>query len=272
MKALSRGRAVGALAALDAADAALARATTAPAALPLRARVGELADALFQSIRMQLAVKPYGAIAVGRGATLDTVDMPLNDRVWLAERFKEIRGLAKEDERLAAIGRILGWTDPGPGGFYDDLGDPSRQPHLIRGPGLPTDPGSLKSAATGFGYRPGWRLSWMTHAESFYDGRVEMRYDGLDPKARYRVRVVYAGDVYSFTTKLRLDADGSNEVHGWITKEGHPKPVEYDVPAPATADGALTLTWQQEPGAGGAGRGNQIAEVWLLRVPSRETP
>ena len=45
--------------------------------------------------------------------------------------------------------------------------------------------------------------------------------------ARYRVRVVYAGDVYSFTRKLRLDADGSTEVHGWITKEGHPKPVEY---------------------------------------------
>jgi hypothetical protein len=98
-----------------------------------------------------------------------------------------------------------------------------------------------------------------------------MRYGGLDPTARYRVRVVYAGDIYSFTRALRLDADGSNEVHGWITKQGHPKPVEYDVPASATADGALTLTWQQEAGAGGAGRGNQIAEVWLLRVPSGET-
>ena len=108
----------------------------------------------------------------------------------------------------------------------------------------------------------------MTHAESFYDGRVEMRYDGLDPTARYKVRVVYAGDVYSFTRKLRLDADGSTEVHGWITKQGHPKPAEFDVPASATSDGALTLTWQQEPGAGGAGRGNQIAEVWLLRVPA----
>ena len=58
MTALSRGRATGALAALDAADAALARATTvrrqrrfanASASLP----------GLFQSIRMQLAVKPW---------------------------------------------------------------------------------------------------------------------------------------------------------------------------------------------------------------------
>jgi hypothetical protein len=221
---------------------------------------------------MQLAVRPYGAIAVGRGATLDTIDMPLNDRVWLGDRFREIRGLAKEDERLAAIATIARWTDAGPGGFYDDLGDPARQPHLIRGPGLPTDPGSFKTTATGFGYRQGWRLSWMTHAESFYDGSVSMQYDGLDRAARYRVRIVYAGDVFSFTTRIRLVADEGLEVHPWMTKEGQPKPIEFDVPAAATADGRLTLTWSPEPGAGGAGRGNQIAEVWLIRVAPGKAP
>ena len=266
MAALNRARASGALAAVEAAQAALDRIDREPAAPLLRRRTGELAEALFQSIRMQLAVKPYQAIAVGRGATLDTIDMALNDRAWLTDRFSEIRALAKEEERLAAIDAIIRWTDPGPGGFYDDLGDPTRQPHLVRGPGLPTDPGSFKTAATGFGYRPGWRTSWMTHAESFYDGSVVMQYDGLDRAARYRVRVVYAGDVYSFTTKLRLTADDNLEVHPWMTKEGQPKPIEFDVPAAATADGRLTLTWRQEPGAGGAGRGNQIAEVWLLRV------
>jgi hypothetical protein len=268
LAALGRAGSIGALAAVDAAQAALDRVDREPAAPLLRRRAGELAEALFQSIRMQLAVKPYGAIAVGRGATLDTIDMALNDRVWLSDRFREIRGMAKEEERLNAIAATTRWTDPGPGGFYDDLGDPTRQPHLQRGPGLPTDPGSFKTAATGFGYRPGWRSSWMTHAESFYDGSIVMQYDGLDRTARYRVRVVYAGDVYSFTTKLRLVADDNLEVHPWMTKEGQPKPIEFDVPAAATADGRLTLTWRQEPGAGGAGRGNQIAEVWLLRVPA----
>jgi hypothetical protein len=267
MNALGRAGPISALAAVDAAQAALDRVDREPAAPLLRRRVGELAEALFQSIRMQLAVKPYGAIAVGRGATLDTIEMPLNDRAWLTGRFAEIRGLAKEDERLAAIAAITRWTDPGPGGFYDDLGNPSQQPHLVRGPGLPDDPGSFKTTATGFGYRPGWRLSWVTHAESFYDGSVTMQYDGLDRAARYRVRVVYAGDIFSFTTRLRLVADESLEVHPWMTKEGQPKPIEFDVPAAATADGRLTLTWRQEPGAGGAGRGNQIAEVWLIRVP-----
>ena len=44
------------------------------------------------------------------------------------------------------------------------------------------------------------------------------------------------------------------------------------MPEQATEKGALTLTWKQEPGSGGTGRGNQVAEVWLMRVPSRETP
>jgi hypothetical protein len=42
-------------------------------------------------------------------------------------------------------------------------------------------------------------------------------------------------------------------------------PVEYDVPVVATQGGELTLTFSGPIGAGGAGRGNQIAEVWLMR-------
>jgi hypothetical protein len=266
MATLAHAREMGALKAVDAADATLRRADHEPAVSPLRRRVGELADALFQSIRMQLAVKPYGAIGVSRGATLDTVDTPLNDRPWLTDRFREIRALSTEQEQLAAIDTIVDWTNPGPGGFYDDLGDPVRQPHLVRGAGFATDPGGFASAVTGFGYRRGWRLSWITHAESFYDGQVQMKYEGLDPAARYRVRVVYSGEVDEDTKKLRLVADDRYEVHPWLSKSADPSPLEFDVPQAATADGWLTLTWRQEPGAGGAGRGNQIAEVWLVRL------
>ena len=89
-----------------------------------------------------------------------------------------------------------------------------------------------------------------------------MHYDGLDAQARYKLRVVYAGD--SFRNKIRLDAD-EHEVHGWYKKPNPPVPVEFDVPAGATQDGNLTLTWRQEPGKGGNGRGCQVAEVWLIR-------
>jgi hypothetical protein len=230
-----------------------------------RLRVYTLAEALFQSIRQQLSVERYRAIAVGRGATLDSLETPLNNRGWLLARFDEISGLPSEDDRLAAIDRIVRWTDAGPGGYYDDLGNPTQQPHLVRGLPYEQDPQRFKSTMTGFGYRPDWRLSWMTHAESFWDTPLQMRYTNLDRSAPYRVRIVYAGDVFSMTTMIKLVANEKYEVHPPIRKESPVKPVEFDIPAEATRGGELTLTFSAPPGMGSAGRGNQIAEVWLMK-------
>jgi hypothetical protein len=236
-----------------------------PPAADWRLRVYTLAEALFQSIRQQLSVEKYRAIAVGRGATLDSLEAPLNNRSWLTARFDEIVALATEDERMRAIDRIVRWTDPGPGGYYDDLGNPEQQPHLVRGLPYEEDPQRFRSTLTGFGYRPDWRLSWITHAESFWETPLQMRYDGLDRTAQYRVRIVYAGDIFGPDMLVRLVADGKYEVHPPIRKELPLKPVEFDVPLEASRDGELTLTFSARPGIGGAGRGNQIAEVWLMR-------
>jgi hypothetical protein len=230
-----------------------------------RQRVYMLAEALFQSIRQQLSVERYGAIAVGRGATLDSFETPLNNRGWLTARFTEAAALASEAERLAAIKRIVHWTDPGEGGFYDDLGNPAQQPHLVSGLSFAEDPQRFESPLTGFGYAPDWRLSWMTHAESLWDTPLKMRYSGLDRTARYRVRIVYAGDVFSSNSLIRLVANETYQIHPFIKKELPIKPMEFDVPVEATRGGELTLTFSGTQGLGGSGRGNQIAEVWLLR-------
>ena len=94
---------------------------------------------------------------------------------------------------------------------------------------------------------------------------LQMRYRGLDRAAHYRVRIVYAGDIFGPDMLIRLVADDKYEVHPPITKELPIKPVEFDVPVEATRDGELTLTFSAPPGIGSAGRGNQIAEVWLMR-------
>lgn len=253
---------LGAILAVDRAEAILQRAVTDPVAADLRARVFEMAEALYQSIRMQTSVPRYQAIHWGRGGNLDLIDRPLNNRRWLSDRFTEIRSLTDEDERLAKIDGILNWTNPGPGGFYDDLGDPANQPHLITGPGAATDPEFRTSARVGFAYQDGRRISWIRHAESRYDAPLRMRYTDLDPNAQYRLRVVYAGD--RFRTRLRLVADEKHEVHGFRNKPYPLRPVEFAVPHAATDDGELTLQWRQDPGQGGAGRGCQIAEVWLM--------
>ena len=264
LSALASAAGVGAAAAMADAERALA-AGPAPVAADLRTRVFQLAEALYQSVRMQLSVPLYRAIAMGRGANLDMIDAPLNDRVWMAEQFAAVRALPTERERVAALQRIARWTDPGPGGFYDDLGVAGAQPHLVAPPDFRTDPGPYHAGLTGFGYLPNWRMSWASHAEAFYDGALQMKYAGLDPTATYTVRVVYAGDIYSQSVRVRLTADESHEVHGPIAKPSPVGPVEFAIPAAATADGALTLTWRVNDGIGGAGRGNQVAEVWLIK-------
>ena len=94
-----------------------------------------------------------------------------------------------------------------------------------------------------------------------------MKYEGLDPKAEYRVRVVYAGDQSSPSgPKIRLQTDDGAEIHGYMAKQFPPAPLEFAVPHASTQDGALTLIWNQEPGRGGAGRSCQVAEVWLEPV------
>jgi hypothetical protein len=257
MDRLRRARRTGALQAMDGAEKILDRAVTNPVSEEWRARVFELGEALFQSIRMQLSVERYQAIAVDRGANLDTIDRPLNDRPWLLTRFADIRKASTESERLRLIDEIVNWTDPGPGGFYDDLGNLSNQPHLVRGPGFADDPAFFASALTHFEGRPGGRRSWFDQALALYDSPLRMRYTGLDPAARYKVRAVYG------TGTISLIANEKLEVHAPLSKPY--QPVEFNVPPEATAGGVLNLNWYGMPGRGGAGRGCQVAEVWLIK-------
>jgi hypothetical protein len=254
MAQLRQARRLGALRAVGRAEVVLERAVTQPVASDWRARVFELGEALFQSIHMQLSVPRYQGMA-GRGTNLDTIDRPLNDRTWLLAQFAQIRRSEAEAERLKMIDEIAEWTNPGPGGFYDDLGNPSCQPHLVRGPGFSEDPAYLKSAVTHFDDRPQARKSWWDHAMALYDQPLTLRYPGLDPKAHYKVRVVYGGG------PIRLLAN-ENEVHPLLNKPY--ERLEFDLPAEAAAKGELTLRWYGQPGRGGPGRGCQVAEVWLL--------
>ncbi len=263
MDKLRAAREIGSLKALSDAEAILDQAVTKRVASDLRARVFELAEALFQSVRMQLSVPRYMAISVGRGANLDTIDVPLNNRVWLKKRFEGWRNLESEESRLKGIDAIVSWTDPGPGGFYDELGNPSRRSHLVSGLPYKKDPAFYQSPFTGFTSNASWRLSWQRHAETLYDTPLKMRYAGLDPNAKYKIRIIYAGDV--FRTKLRLVANDSIELHPWRAKNLDLRPVECEIPASATRTGELNLTFTQEPGRGGSGRGCQVAEVWLMK-------
>jgi hypothetical protein len=277
---LQQAKTKGSLNAITAAEKVLARPSTEPVQAAKRIRLVELAEALFQSIGMQLSVEKYKAIAVDRGASLDTLDYPLNNRRWLKHRFAEIRSLGSEPERLGALDAILNWTDPGPGGFYDDLGNVVRQPHLVVPFTFEEDPERMQSPRINFeedlvldspdeSAGAPRRIAWIDHAESLYDAPLQLHYSDLDPRARYKLKVLYGGD--NPKRRIRLLANKTIEIHPYIQRPIPFKPLEFSVPLEATEQGELTLSWFGEPGLGGNGRNCQVSEVWLMKEPIPKT-
>lgn len=239
----------------------------APQALALRARLFDLAGRLYAHAGLQLSVQRYGASAIERGANLDRVDASLNDRVWLMRQFADIRTLTDETERRTRLARIADPAMTGQGALYDDLGDPDREPHLVRGLGFDRDPQMLESAIDGVADKvpdDGWRAAWTTYAEALYDRPITLVYRDLDPKRTWRLRATYAGEDYQLP--MRLTANGV-ELHPPLPRATNPMTIELAVPSEATRSGQLRLDWTRPPGVGGGGRGHQVAEVWLIPDP-----
>lgn len=253
------------------AQAILQKTIQQPAGVELRSRIGELAEALFQSIGMQLAVERYQAEAVGRAANLDTADTPVSDAMWMLRQVSEIRRMDDPMAQIAAIYSLLSRTDPGPGGFYDELGNTANRPHLIPGPGGVKDPDFRTSALIGFRTPDTLQdeapIAWKCWAETFYDTPLTLHYPDLDRRRQYRLRVVHSGNAPQM--KLRLVANGNHEIHPFALRAWPPVPQEFAIPQEATSSGELTLAWTREPGLGGNGGGCQVAEVWLMLIPTK---
>lgn len=253
------------------AQAILEETMVHPAAGELRARVEELGAMLFQSIRMQLAVERYQGEAVDRAANLDTLDTPVSDTMWMRRQILDIRKMTDPMAQIAAIHASLFRTDPGPGGFYDQLGNVSNRPHLVLGQGGVKDPGFRQSPLIGFNYPDTLQdkapMAWKCWAGSLYDAPLTMHYPRLNTQQQYRLRVIHSGD--SPNIKLRLIANDKIEIHPYILRAWPPAPQEFAIPQLATSSGELKLSWTCEPGLGGNGHGCQVAEVWLIPVPAK---
>ncbi len=242
--------------------AKLQTSDTVMVAPELRNRINELADSLFQTAKMQLATIKYHG-KPGRGTSQDQIDVPLNDRPWLVPQLQSIQELKTDKERLEAIDKILNRTNPGPGGFYDDLGDPARQSHLEPGKSFAEDPEVRNSVFNGFEYRLESPIAWCRYAQTMYDEPIVMKYNELDKDQKYNLRVTYAGD--NFRIKIQLVANGLM-IHGPMMKPNPHKSLEFELPKELTKDGKLELRFNRDPGVGGNGRGCQVAEVWLIPV------
>ncbi len=265
---------IGTIKAMGLAQQTLEKAWKTPIQQAYHAKCLSLADSLFKSIGAQLTIKKHGAMS-GRGNFIDLINMPLNDAPWILDQIKKIAKTSTEEKRLAEIDQMLHRTNPGPGGFYDYMGDLESQYRIQNDVAWEKDPGSLNSPrasygvglvgedwvdeiqATGFKGQITPKI-WMKQVTTLYDVPLKIKYDGLDPTVQYRLRLTYTG---RFRAKMRLDTDDKQSIHG-LLQTGKTPVFEYDVPKAATADGEVTFIWTCAEGD----RGSQVTEIWLTPI------
>ena len=275
LESLENARELGSLVALESAQKVLEKMETEPVGAVLHRRCLDLADSLFRSIGAQLTVEKHGA-AEGRGDFIGSIDKPLNNAPWLKEQIHFARQQATEAARLAVIKTVLERENPGPGGFYDNLGTPQSWARVKSGDNWANDPGSLNSPRVSFGVglvgeewvhtvdAKGFRgqvtpLAWMNQITTLYETALVLYYDRLNPAKKYRLRVAYTG---RFRSRVKLVADDTLLIHDFIQTGSEPL-FEFEIPSAATADGVLELTWT----CGEGERGAQVAEIWLIPQP-----
>ncbi len=226
-----------------------------PVSPGLRARIVDLCDKLFHSIGLQTSVAKYYAINEQRGAVLDFVDFPMNNRWWLEDEFKKIKALSSEDAKIHRLYELATWENPGPGSFYDNLGNLDKSPHVIRSE---ADNGILKEPGTTFWWwddgKSRARLTWQV---TMWPTAVV--YEGLDPNATYLVRSTGYGQAL-----LRINGE---RVQPTLDGKKIGEYKEFPVAPQYLKNRKLTLTWDipgDEENLNWRNR-SRLAEVWLLK-------
>ncbi|WP_349313635.1 glycoside hydrolase family 20 zincin-like fold domain-containing protein [Chitinophaga sp. MM2321] len=223
-----------------------------------RNRIIALCDDLYKSVALQTSVAKYKAAGAERGAVLDFLDRPLNNRWWLEDKFRDIRTRSKTEQRKA-LDTIAHWENPGPGSFYDNVGNVSKSSHVVRTEDLHTDPLILRSDAPGFDWwESGYsrrRLSWMVSMR----WPSAMRYDHLDTTARYIIRVTGNGESLLRANGERLKPTLYNKGIGEIK--------EFPVPPALSKTGTLVLTWDSiDEEHLNWRQHSRVSEVWLIKL------
>jgi hypothetical protein len=222
-------------------------AVTAPVAVELRNDIEAAALSLYNSIGFQTSVEKYGAIGLNRGAIIDYLDMPMNNRHWLEDEFDKIQKFSTEKKKLEQLIVIANWENPGEGSFYDDLGTLDRSTHLVRGEGLETDPLMQRNPNPGFWYwDEGFNRMRLSQLVSM-DRPVAVVYEHINPTADYDVRVTGYR-----VANIQMNGEW---IEPFVFSDEKGAIVEYHVPSKAIKSGKLVLNWGDP----------EITEIWLIK-------
>lgn len=248
MAVLRTAAAIGVDSALRRALATVQEAVTLPYDTLLRAQIVQDCERLNASIGLQTSVSRHRASGSERGAILDHLDHPLNNRWWLEDEFGKIAALKDGEGRLAAIRRIVEWEDPGPGGYYDDVSNSSASPRVK----------SIVEDATDFLWENDGRSRRRLSTQTYQNFPV-LEYTDLDPRARYVIRIAGYGDAL-----LRIDG---RRIEPVVYGKGMEAFKEFLVDPRYFSDGEMRVTFDEpEESHLNWRQHSKVSDVWLLRT------
>ena len=254
---LRSARELGSDEAMRRAEAILARGEESPDP-ELRQKVVDLCEALWQSVQLQTSVEKYQASGLERGAVLDFIDRPVNDRWWLEDELARVRRMPTETEKIAWLVTLGEWEHPPAGSYYDDIGNVAASPRVLRGEALLTDPLFERSPNPFFMW---WddgfsraKLAWQCNIH----WPLGIVYRDIDRSATYTVRV-------TGHRRLALRVNG-HLVEPTVDSEEIGEFRVYPVPENLTATGTLTITFDDVDAGNVHWREySRVNEVWLLK-------
>ena len=177
-----------------------------------------------------------------------------NDRYWISDELAKAKNYKDVTD-------ILNYKTVSNGEFYDDLGIRKEQKHLIKKQSWFNDPGFIYSPIdwVNTDLNSKRKKSQLTHALTRYDTPLQMRWDKLDKKSNYIIKVVYNGP---FDSKINCKTDDGVLIHDFIHNREE-KVHTFSIPKSSTKDGILELKWTQDKI--NITRGVSVSEIWLIK-------
>ncbi|MCG2462216.1 hypothetical protein K8352_15760 [Flavobacteriaceae bacterium F89] len=245
-KILAKAKEIGADVAMARALDTVQKADTQKVSQDLREEVFKYADKLYHSIGAQTSVPKYNARSAERGAILDFIDYPLNNRWWLEDEFKKVGNLKTEAEKLERIDFIRTYDSPGEGSFYDNISSADAL-HVT----------SKTDDAIDYLWENDG-LSRKRLSTQLFQFTPTLAYEGLDPNADYLIRVSGYGEAL-------LRANGER-LKPTKYEKGYEEFKEFPLPKELIKDGKLKITFDKPDEENLNWRKqSRVTDVWILK-------
>jgi len=245
---LAQAPKIGAEKAMNQALEMIYKSDSEPITNKLRQKIVDYCAALFESIGLQTSVKKYQASGEERGAILDFIDYPLNNRWWLTDEFKKIEKMATEKEKLERLSVIANWENPGANSYYDNVSDISKSTHVL----------SISDDATDFAWWDNGSSRRRLSTQLFQNFPV-LKYTDLDPNGRYLIRIAGYHDAL-----LRVDGE---RIEPTLYNKGYEEFKEFPLNPKYVSDGKIDVTFDQpEESTLNWRERSKVTDVWLIKL------